>query len=277
MESLSSSTLQPPHARAHSASPRIGIIIPACDEEACIGRVLEELLHTLSAATYVVAVGVNGSTDRTAEIARSYRVVVSETPDRGYGHGCRAAIDALACEFPGIDAYVFFAADGASDPRDVPALVAAYDEGHGMVLGARTAIPANWTTMSLPHVMANVALGFWCTLLTRRWFTDLAPHRLIDRGLFEAVSPVEMTFGWTIEAQIAAARLGAQICEVPARERERVAGQQKVSGVTWRQTFAIGCRIVAASWRTHNRWRERLHEVGVRAAVPLRAAGADSA
>lgn len=258
---------QHPDALAHATARRIGIIIPACDEEACIGRVLEELLRTICADTYVVAVGVNGSTDRTAEIARSYRVVVSETPDRGYGYGCQSAIDALTREFPEVEAYLFFAADGASDPHDVSALVAAYDEGHEMVLGARNAIPSNWTTMSLSHVLANVALGFWCTLLTWRWFTDLAPHRLIDRGLFEAISPVEMTFGWTIEAQIAAARLGSEIREVPARERERVAGQQKVSGVTWRRTFAIGCRILSAGWRTHLRWRAPLHKVGVRGAV----------
>ena len=64
-----------------------------------------------------------------------------------------------------------------------------------------------------------------------------------------------MTFGWTIEAQIAAARLGAAICEVSASERPRLAGQQKVSGVTWRRTFAIGCRILAAGFRTRLRFR----------------------
>ena len=62
-----------------------------------------------------------------------------------------------------------------------------------------------------------------------------------------------MTFGWTIEAQIAAARLGAAICEIPVTERRRIAGRQKVSGVSWRRTFAIGCQIVAAGYRT---WRE---------------------
>jgi hypothetical protein len=64
-----------------------------------------------------------------------------------------------------------------------------------------------------------------------------------------------MTFGWTIEPQIAAARLGAAICEVPAGERPRLAGQQKVSGVTWRRTFVIGCRILAAGFRARLRFR----------------------
>ena len=276
MES-SSSTLQPPAEPGQRRAPRIGVIIPACDEEACIASVLEELLRTVDPATYVVAVGVNGSTDRTAAIARSYPVVVTETGNRGYGFGCQSAIDSLKREYPTVEAFVFFAADGASDPADVPAFVAAYDQGYAMVLGARTGRRANWAVMSLPHVLANRGLGFWCTLLTRRWFTDLAPHRLIDRMLFEAIAPRELTFGWTIEAQIAAARLGAHILEVPARERERIAGEQKVSGVTWRRTFAIGCRIVAAGWRTHRRWRERLQRRAANSPVELHPASADSA
>jgi hypothetical protein len=63
-----------------------------------------------------------------------------------------------------------------------------------------------------------------------------------------------MTFGWTIEAQIGAARLGAAICEVAAGERPRLAGKQKVSGVTWQRTFAVGCRILAAGLRTRMRF-----------------------
>jgi hypothetical protein len=63
-----------------------------------------------------------------------------------------------------------------------------------------------------------------------------------------------MTYGWTIEPQIAAARLGATICEVAASERPRIAGEQKVSGVTWRRTFLIGCRILAAGWRARLRF-----------------------
>jgi hypothetical protein len=108
--------------------------------------------------------------------------------------------------------------------------------------------------MRLSHVIANFAVALWCGILAGRWFRDLAPVRLIERNLFEAIAPREMTFGWTIEAQIAAARLGAAICEVPASERPRLAGQQKVSGVTWQRTFMIGCRILAAGLRTRARF-----------------------
>ncbi|MDQ6656040.1 MAG: glycosyltransferase family 2 protein, partial [Verrucomicrobiota bacterium] len=230
------------------------VIIPACHEEACIAAVLEELLAAIDPREYTVAVGVNSSSDRTAEIARRYPVVVAETAARGYGHGCQAAIDAVTEAVPTVAAFIFFAGDGATDPRDIPRLTAAYDRGAALVLGVRTRSRQNWRSMGLSHVIANVLLASWAGLLGGRRFADLAAFRLIERRLFEAIQPIETTFGWTIETQVAAAMLGVCIKEVPAGERRRLAGEQKVSGVTWRRTVAIGCRIVAAGWRTHLRF-----------------------
>ncbi|MDQ6860252.1 MAG: glycosyltransferase family 2 protein [Verrucomicrobiota bacterium] len=248
---------QPPKSRRAAPPSRIGIIIPACNEEACIARVLQELLEVVDPARYRVAVGVNSSTDRTAAIARQFPVVVAETEARGYGYGCAAAIEALNASEPGITAYLFFAGDGASEPRDLAPLAHAYDQGYAMVLGARTTRRSNWPVMGFSHVLANLSLGIWAGLLGGRWFRDLGPVRLIDRRLFEMIAPREMTFGWTIEAQIAAAMLRAEIVELPAAERPRLAGEQKVSGVNWRRTFSIGCRIAAAGWRTRRRLARR--------------------
>jgi hypothetical protein len=237
--------------------PHFAIIIPACDEEECIGRVLDELSGTIDPEKFVIVVGVNGSSDRTAEVARGRGALIAETTERGYGHGCQRAIDLVAATLPSVRAYIFLAGDGASDPQDVRKLVAAYEQGYAFVLGARTGQVRNWPVMRFSHVIANFALALWCGLLARRWFTDLAPLRLIDRELFEAIAPQEKTFGWTIEPQVVAARLGAAICEVPASERPRLAGAQKVSGVTWRRTFSIGCRILAAGFRARSRFQRR--------------------
>ena len=244
--------------------PQFAIIIPACDEEECIGPVIDELSAAIDPERFVIVIGVNGSSDRTAEVARGRRVLVAETSERGYGHGCQSAIDLVVAKVPSVRAYIFVAGDGASDPRDVRKLVAAYEQGYAFVLGARTGTVSNWRIMRFSHVIANFALALWCGLLAGRWFKDLAPLRLIDRELFETIAPREKTFGWTIEPQVAAARLGATICEVSARERPRLAGKQKVSGVTWRRTFAIGCRILAAGWRARLRFERRRHVEFVR-------------
>ncbi len=232
--------------------PEIALIIPACDEAACIRVVLDEFLSVIDPERFVIAVGVNASTDKTAELARSRPVLVAETALRGYGHGCQAAINLTNDFFPSIRAYIFCAGDGATAPSDLHRLVAAFEQGYDFVLGSRTLRLRNWRAMTLRHMLANALLGLWCGVLSGRRFSDLGPLRLISRRLFEEVAPREMTFGWTIEAQIAAARLDAAMCEMPVTERRRLAGQQKVSGVTWRRTFVIGCKILAAGYRT---WR----------------------
>ena len=103
--------------------------------------------------------------------------------------------------------------------------------------------------MGWSHLLANRVLGAWCGLLARRWFRDIGPLRLIERGLFHRLRLREWTFGWTIEAQVVAAQMGAAMTEVPVRERPRLAGQQKVSKVNGWRTVSIGWQIARAGWR----------------------------
>lgn len=250
-----------PSGRGRSSGRQYALVLPACHEEQTVGPVLDELQATLDPTIrWLVAVGVNGSlpgADRTAALARQHplRPLVAETPARGYGYGCQAAIDLLATLGHTPDAYIFFAADGANDPRDLARLIRAHQAGHDLVLGCRTSSwrTGNRQTMGWSHLLANRLLGAWCAVLTGRWFDDIGPLRLIERRLFQRLRLREWTFGWTVEAQVQAARLGASTIEVPVHERPRLAGEQKVSKVNWRQTLAIGYQIALAGWRT--RWR----------------------
>ncbi len=223
--------------------------------------VLDELRDKLDHRwEWIVAVGVNGSpagADYTADLARRHplRPVVAETPSQGYGFGCQAVIDRLEKTGVAVDAFIFFAADGANDPSDLPRLLAAYERGSDFVLGCRTGLRqrGNLAVMGWSHLLANRILGAWYGLLTRRWFHDIGPLRLIERDLFHRLRLREWTFGWTMEAQVVAARLDASMTEVPVRERPRLAGEQKVSKVNWRRTLFIGWQIALAGWRARCR------------------------
>lgn len=61
---------------------RVAVIIPALNEEQSLGPVLASLPAGLY--TQVVVVD-NGSTDRTAEVARAAGATVVREPRRGYG------------------------------------------------------------------------------------------------------------------------------------------------------------------------------------------------
>jgi hypothetical protein len=60
-------------------------------------------------------------------------------------------------------------------------------------------------------------------------YTDLGPLRALRFATLRSLRMQDRNFGWTVEMQMKAARLGLRICEVPVHYRKRV-GQSKISG-----------------------------------------------
>ncbi len=165
-------------------------------------------------------------------------------------------------------AYLFAAGDGANSPADLEAIWRFYrsaDGGLDMALGERT-----WwwrpgaAGRGIGRTAPNILLGLWASLLAGRCYLDLAPLRIVRRELFEAMQMEDLVWGWTIEAQVKAARLGARIGRIAIDEKPRLAGEQKVSG----RGAAVSARIGLAIARAGLRARRRAEEL-----VRVRAAG----
>ena len=238
---------------AQHPPPRFAVILPAFNEEDSIGQVLLELRNLPGSDHWVLAVGDNGSTDRTREMAEAAGALVARSELRGYGHGCQAAMRVVSEAYPSVEAWIFLAADGANDPRDIASLLLPYESGADMVLGTRTLRRENLRIMRLHHVLANRLLALWCSILSGRWFTDIGPLRIIRRSAFDALDLRELTYGWTIEAQILAIKKGMRVEEISVRERPRLAGKQKVSGVSLGKTLSVGWQILRAGWSAYRR------------------------
>jgi glycosyltransferase involved in cell wall biosynthesis len=227
------------------------LILPVKNEAECLGAVLDELLERLPADRFTLAVGLNACTDSSADIARQRGVLVGATDQSGYGHGCMAAISAFSSA---PSAYIFVAGDGANDPTDILRLADEYEQTEAnFIIGQRTLRTRNWHPMGVKRALPNITLGLYTSLLTGRLWSDLGPLRLITHDLFQTMHQQELTWGWTIESQILAARLGAHIRAYPVNERPRIAGAQKVSGVHWQQSLRIALAIAAAGWRVRMR------------------------
>ena len=200
----------------------------------------------------VIAVGLNACTDDTLSICRKKGVIIGETEKSGYGWGCQAAIDAVEEKFEPV-AYLFFAGDGANDPVDLEKLIGIFEERNTkFVIGIRKFRLRSWAA-EFGRALPNLILGVSCAALGGQFFHDLGPLRLIERNFFRRMQLREMVWGWTIEAQIRAARFGERIEAVEVTERERQGGEQKVSGVSIWRSARIGWEILKAGWRT--RWR----------------------
>jgi glycosyltransferase involved in cell wall biosynthesis len=218
---------------------RVDAVIPALDEEAAIGDVLDAIPRPLVRRVVVCD---NGSKDRTAEVALAHGAIVVEEPRRGYGAACLRAIRALESDPP--DAVLFLDADRSDDPSEAPLVLAPILEGRAdLVVGSRVLGERE------PGALTPQArFGNWLAtrLIARLYgvrYTDLGPFRAIRwRGL-QALRMRDPDFGWTVEMQIKAARAGLKSVEVPVRYRRRV-GRSKISG-TVAGSIRAGWKILA--------------------------------
>ena len=206
---------------------RNAVIIPALDEEESIPHVLAALPRHLIHEIIVVD---NGSTDRTAEVAREAGAgwVVREER-RGYGYACAAGVQ-VALE-QNARVLVFLDADGSFDPAQIPDLLAPIDAGEAdLVLGSRLAGGIEPGAMPSHARFGNWLVARLMRLLYGLQVTDLGPYRAIHVDLLAQLGMQEMTYGWPTEMMVKAVRRGARVVEVPVRYRVRRGGHSKVSG-----------------------------------------------
>jgi len=222
----------------------INVIIPALNEEEPIADVVRAIAATKIPSEIIVVD--NGSTDQTAEHARSAGARVVAEPQRGYGRACAAGVRALS---PECDIVVFLDGDGSDCPEFMnelvdPILAGRYD----FVIGSRTRGKREPGSMNLQQVFSGRITGVILRLLYGVRYTDMSPFRAIRRDALERLGMREQTYGWNLEMQMKAACAGLRILEVPVNHRRRTGGESKVSG-TLRGTFVAGTRILVTLLR----------------------------
>jgi uncharacterized protein len=214
---------------------RVGVVIPAFNEEEAIGKVLDEIPDWVDD----IVVGDNASTDRTAEVAHAHGARVILENERGYGAACLAALAVLEP----VDIVVFLDADFSDKPDEMGSLVDPIANGSSdMVIGSRM-IGSREDGALLPQAI----FGNWLASRLMRLFwgvrqTDLGPFRAISKRAYDMLHMADRNFGWTVEMQVKAAVAGLRVCEVPVSYRCRI-GVSKISG-TLRGVIGAGTKIL---------------------------------
>lgn len=226
------------------------VVIPCLNEEAAIGDLVSEMLAVgASADLHVTLAGIfvvdNGSTDRTAEVAREAGATVVSEPRRGYGRACLSGV--LACGE--VDLVVLMDGDRSDRPDELPLLLAPIIDGKAdLVLGSRMLGSYEPGSMLPQQIFGNRVATVLFRVMYRVRITDIGPFRVIRRDRLIALGMREMTYGWSIEMIARAVRAGLWVVEVPITYRKRAGGVSKVSGNA-RASLKAGYRILGAILR----------------------------
>lgn len=206
----------------------IDVVLPCRDEATALPTVLAGLPEGFRAVVVD-----NGSTDGSADVARSLGATVVTEARAGYGAACHRGLLAATS-----DLVVFCDADASVDLRDLPALCAPLQAGRaGLVLGRRVPTSARaWP----PHArVANAVLSVPVSLAARTRLHDLGAVRAGSRAGLLGLQVRDRRSGYPLETVLRAARAGWTLAQVDVPYAPRV-GRSKVTG-----TLAGTLRTVA--------------------------------
>ena len=212
-------------------------IAPRRQRDAIVGVHPEVLV-----ATRQVVVGNNGSTDRTKEVALNAGAIVVDEPRPGYGSACLTAMAYIAKSEVSPDIVVFIDGDYSDYPEQMIELVEKINSGYDLVIGSRALGDLQKGAMTTPQLFGNWLATNLIRLIYKYNFTDLGPFRAIRYQSLLAMKMSDPDFGWTVEMQVKAAKMGLRCTEVPVDYRKRI-GVSKVSG-TVKGTILAGHKIL---------------------------------
>lgn len=195
----------------------VSVVIPAFNEEAAIGRTLDELRAVLqnTGHRHEVIVVDDGSADRTgAEAAARGVRVVTHRRNRGYGASLKSGVLAATGEV-----VVFYDADNQFDPADIERVVAELTQ-HDAALGART----SQSHAPFSRRGGKKLLGWLANYLARTRIPDLnCGLRAVRREiLLDYLHLLPNGFSASTTTTLVLLKEGHDVCFVPVTVKKRI-------------------------------------------------------
>jgi glycosyltransferase involved in cell wall biosynthesis len=214
---------------------RISFLVPAHNEAATIGEVLERL-QALDLDTQVVVVD-DGSTDETAQVLETWStrmdgLIVVSQPNRGKGAAIRAAIPHADG-----DIAVIQDADMEYDPADVPALIDPIVQGVAdVVYGSRLSGGRPQRAHLFWHLVGNRFLSLLTNVLFNTTLSDMETgYKAFRMEVLRSLDLQEDDFAIEPEITAKICKRDLRIYELPIAYYGRTYAEGKK--ITWRDGF----------------------------------------
>jgi glycosyltransferase involved in cell wall biosynthesis len=232
----------------------VAVVIPTLDEAESIVAVIAEIPRDVANEIIIVDGGSRDGTPTLAEAAGARIVVPGQS---GYGRACAAGVAAAS---PDCRVVVFMDGDGADRGDLIARLVEPIrTDDYDFVIASRARGEREPGSMSWHQLLAGYLAGIGTRALYGVRYTDMCAYRAVRRDCLERLAMRELTYGWNIEMQMKAARMGLRILEVPMPYRRRSGGKSKVAGsirgslrAAWRIS-ATFLRVAAAPAGVYSR------------------------
>lgn len=229
--------------------PVVDVIIPALNEEASIGKVIQAIPKNLIRTIYVCD---NGSQDKTADVAQKHGAVVLVAPRRGYGSACLTGIQHICTKpqelYP--DILVFIDGDYSDYPEELALILDPFkDPKMDLIIGSRVLGNSEIGSLGIIQRFGNKLACFLIKKLYKYKFTDLGPFRAIRFCKLLELKMEDPDYGWTVEMQIKASKRKMKFGEVPVSYRKRI-GKSKISG-TIKGIFGAASKILLTIFKTY--------------------------
>jgi glycosyltransferase involved in cell wall biosynthesis len=223
------------------ARRRVSVVVPAYNEAASIGAVVQDFGPHVAEVIVVD----NQSPDGTADIARGLGATVISRPTRGFGDAVKQGLDTAQG-----DILVMVEADGTFRAADLGKFLEFLKDAD-MVVGTRTARGMIEPGANMDGILraANIIWGkiiegLWWTADAR--YTDVGcTYRALWRDAWLAIreAVVSEDAPFLPEMVIEMMRARRRVIEIPVNYHRRRAGESKYSGSHW-QSARTGLQML---------------------------------
>jgi glycosyltransferase involved in cell wall biosynthesis len=214
------------------APPVLSVVVPAYNEEATLGAVVEKLLDVPRLLEVVVVD--DCSTDRTHEIAQALagrhpRVrLARHTSNRGKTEALRTGFKLTRGEI-----VIIQDADLEYDPAEIPLVILPIlNDLADVVYGSRFLVRRATRVLYFYHYLGNKFLTFLSNTLTNLNMTDIETGYKAFRGdIIRQMRITSSGFGFEVEVTAKVAKLGCAVYEVPISYYGRTYDEGKKIGL----------------------------------------------